>query len=97
VLILFTFYRNILFPSLAATAVSCYTLAATGGTFLIPTLFILKVATTILLGVYIHIFRSAQLYFFLNLGYSRIRLFAETLILDLVIWVLLITVTSFFL
>ena len=95
--IVFTFYRNILFPSLVVSLVSCYTLVAVGGTFVIPTLFIIKVTTSILLGLYIHIFRSEQLYFFFNLGYSRVRLYAGALILDLVLWILLITVTSFFL
>jgi hypothetical protein len=95
--IVLTFYRNILIPSLVASLVGCYTLVAVGGTFVIPTLFMIKVATSILLGLYIHIFRSEQLYFFFNLGYSRVRLYVGTLIFDVALWILLITLTSFFL
>ena len=94
--ILFAFYRNILFPSLIVSWVSCYSLLAVDSRSVIVTLFEIKVATTTLLGLYVHIFRSEQVYFFLNLGYSRIQLYAKTLILDLAIWTLLIVITSFF-
>ena len=93
--LLFTFYRNILFPSVLISLLSCFSLIVAGDAHVIRILLVCKLATTVLLGLYVHIFRHEQCYFFLNRGYSLKHLYGAVLVTDLTLWALLITITNF--
>jgi hypothetical protein len=44
------------------------------------------VITNIFLGLFVYIFKADQFYFFKNLGYNKVRLFAFTFSFDMLIW-----------
>ncbi|HMG92805.1 MAG TPA: hypothetical protein VK589_22260 [Chryseolinea sp.] len=61
------------------------------------TLFWIKASSSALLGTVFHLGRAEQLHFYHNLGFSTTQLYALTLVLDLLLWVVMIIVTAQFL
>jgi hypothetical protein len=61
------------------------------------TLFWIKSLSSALLGVVFHLGRAEQLHFYHNLGFSTTRLYAFTLTLDLLLWLVMIIITAQFL
>lgn len=53
----------------------------------------MKVTTDAILCIYFHFFRSGQLYFFYNLGYTVRQLYGYTGLIDFIIWGILTTIT----
>lgn len=86
--VIITFYRNFYLVTIPVTAINCGVLITSGSPYLIFWLAIGKIATNLLLGIYFHLFRSDQLNFFHNLGFSTISIYSTTFLLDLVIWLI---------
>ena len=86
--VIFTFYRNFIWPALLATLISCNILLY-GSSKDIVYLFWMKLICNIFLGVYFEFFRAQQFCFFNNLGYSKTTLYIGATILDLSVWTLL--------
>jgi hypothetical protein len=95
-LVIFTFYRNFLYPSTAVNLFSCYIILDEGSGMYGLVLFWLKVFTIPMLGALFHLSHAQRLYFFHNLGYSTPRLYTLTALFDLSIWLLLIILTAQF-
>lgn len=91
-----TFYRLLVFPATFFTLFTCFLLVKWGSIYYTLTLFWIKIASTALLGVVNHLSHSEHLYFYHNLGFSTVRLYALAAALDMLIWGLSITVTAQF-
>lgn len=87
--VVLTFYRNFSLVALGISLIGCVLVLAYGSWLYMVVVFWTKVLTNTLLGLYINYYRPEQFYFFANLGYSKIRIFAFTFILDMLIWFLL--------
>lgn len=59
-------------------------------------MFWMKIVTSFLLGIFFHLFRAQQFYFFNNLGYTKTRLYIAAGILDLSVWLALILIVILF-
>ena len=87
--VVLTFYRNFSWIVLGISLFGCVIVLAYGSWQYMVVVFWTKVLTNTLLGLYINYYRSEQFCFFANLGYSKIRIFTFTFILDMLIWFLL--------
>jgi hypothetical protein len=80
-------YYNIALPSNIVTALACYDLwrRPTASTFL----YLIWYKLIVLAGlvVFIHLFRSAIVCFFMNLGVGRARLYTSVVGIDLVVFI----------
>jgi len=91
-----TFYRTVAIPLIAISVVCCFQVWQAQSVYFIIPVFWVKILTSLVIGTYLVIFRSEQFVFYNNLGYSRTRLFAYTFVVDFLIWLLLMTITSTF-
>jgi hypothetical protein len=85
--VIFTFYRNFIWPVTFITLISCYVLLAGSAKDLVY-LFWMKVFSNAGLGFYIEFFERDQFYFFNNLGYSKPTLYICVALLDFALWLL---------
>jgi hypothetical protein len=83
-----TFYcfRLIALPALLISLVLAAMLYQSQEAFRIVPLIYTKIAVTLLLLIYVHYFKSAEFYFFHNLGLSRLRIFAYIIFIDLLLY-----------
>lgn len=81
---LLTFYRTVAFPLLLITVICAAQVWTSGSAYFVFRVFWMKVITTLIIGIYIAIFRSEQFIFFNNLGYTRTRVFVVGFVLDFV-------------
>lgn len=95
-LVIFTFYRNFLYPSTAVNLYCCYIIIDEGSGMYGLALFWLKVFTIPLLGALFHLSSARRLYFFHNLGYSTPRIYTITALVDVSIWLILMILTAQF-
>lgn len=91
-----TFYRPFVYPATFFSLFTCYLLLNWGGYYVLTLLWI-KTFSSALLGTVFHVSRAEQLHFYHNLGYSTVRLYVLSTMLDLVIWLVFILVTFQFL
>ena len=92
-----TFYKPFVFVATFFSLFTCFLLLNWGSIYFVLTLFWIKAITTALLGIVFHVGRAEQLHFYHNLGFSTTHLYALTATLDLLLWVLMITITAQFL
>jgi hypothetical protein len=83
-----TFYRNFLIPCSAISAIGFSFQFASGSPYFVTITFWMKVITNVLLGLYVHFFKSETLVFYHNLGLTRQQLYGGAFILDIGIWLL---------
>lgn len=83
--VIFTFYRNFIWPANLVTLVSCYLMLGGSGKNAVY-MFWMKLITGFFFGVFFEFFHAQQFCFYNNLGYSKTRLFTTAAILDLFIW-----------
>lgn len=88
-------YRNIAVPANVITALIGYTTFTAGATEGLGWLFWIKVATSTILILYIHLFKSTIVFFFMNLGIGKRQLYASMFIIDIVIFILVNTLILF--
>ena len=86
--VVFTFYRNFIWPATFITLISCY-IVFTGSAKDIMYLLWMKLISNIALGAYFEFFEADQFYFFNNLGYSILSLYVSAATLDFCIWLLI--------
>lgn len=86
--VVFTFYRNFIWPATFITLISCY-IVFTGSAKDIMYLLWMKLISNIALGAYFEFFEADQFYFFNNLGYSKLSLYVSAATLDFCIWLLI--------
>jgi hypothetical protein len=91
--IVFTFYRNFIWPATFISLLSGFLILSAGSGRIGIYLFWMKILTSFGLGIFFHLFQSQQLYFYNNLGYSKTRLYICTAALDLFVWVAITVVT----
>ena len=87
-----TFYRTVAFPLIAISMVCCHQVWQAQMVYFIIPVFWVKILTSLILGAYIALFRSGQFIFYNNLGYTNVRLFTCTFLIDFVIWLFLMLV-----
>jgi len=92
-----TFYKQFVSVATFFSLFTCYLLLNWGSVYFVLSLFWIKGCSTLLLGASFHLGRSEQLYFYHNLGFSTIRLYAMAAALDLLLWGAMIIVTTRFL
>ncbi|MGC3948510.1 MAG: hypothetical protein QM762_29075 [Chryseolinea sp.] len=90
------FYRPYAFIATAFSLYTCYLYISWGSLYFVLTLLWIKMFSSLLLGLVFHLSRREQLYFYHNLGFSTIRLYSYALLLDLLIWLAFIIITSRF-
>jgi hypothetical protein len=87
--VIFAFYRNFFWACSGVSLSSCFFVYHSATYLFIVKTFWLKFFTTVVIGVYFHLFHSDQFYFFNNLGYSRAKLYISAALIDLISWLLL--------
>jgi hypothetical protein len=95
--VVLTFYKNFLWFTVGISLIGCYLIWLYGGWQFSVAVFWLKVVTNTLLGLYVNIFDPEQFFFYNNLGFSRLKLFVLTSVLDMMLWLCLSVVTIKFL
>lgn len=83
---LLAFYQNFLWPLNLINAACCVASKYAPPLAAILYAFWIKAISIILIGVYVEVFQSNKFYFFYNLGYSKKSLYAGTILIDLIIW-----------
>jgi len=91
--VLFLFFRNFLWITTSITVFECYLIAVTGNPQVILVLLWTKLASDLVIGFLFAMLQGHKLYFYYNLGYSRVHLFGGALVFDLIVWTSLMTVT----
>lgn len=80
-------------PAIAISLIGCALILQSGNPWFTVVVFWMKLFTDALLGSYLFWFRRPYLYFYHNLGYGTVGLFAGALAIDFVVWVALTYVT----
>lgn len=91
-----TFYKPFVSVATFFSLFTCFLLLSWGSTYFVLTLFWIKAFSSALLGIVFHLGRAEQLHFYHNLGFSTTRLYALTVMLDLLLWVVMIIITAQF-
>lgn len=92
------FYRSFFLASNLVTISCAALLVEAQNPFFISVLLTGKLATNIILALYLHFFHSQELYFFHNIGYSKLQLYGYSFGLDFLLWIItMIVTTTFFL
>lgn len=91
--VILTFYRNFRLAAISVSIIGCVFLFLDSSPYFVIWLFWQKVITNALLALNFYFFRPAQMYFFYNLGFSRVELWLWCLLLDFAIWLVLVLVT----
>ena len=94
--ILLLFFRNFLWITTSITLFECYLLAISGNPQVIMVLLWTKLAADGVIGLLFMLLHGYKMYFYYNLGYSRVYLLASALAIDLFIWTTLVVLTSIF-
>ena len=87
------FYRTLAIPLIAISLICALQVWISGSGYFVFRVLWVKILTTVVIGTFIALFRTEQFVFYNNLGWSRPRLLVFTFILDLSIWLLLMTIT----
>ena len=88
------FYRTVALPLVTISLVSAYQVWQAHSVYFIIPVFWVKILTTVIIGVFITVFRSEQFIFFYNLGYSRVKLYGFSFLFDFMIWSVLMCITA---
>lgn len=91
--VLFLFFRNFLWITIAITLFECFLLSFYDDAQVVLVLFWTKLASDILIGLMFAFLQPEKMYFYYNLGFSRWHLYGGALCIDLLFWVFLITST----
>lgn len=87
------FYRTLAVPLIGISLICALQVWMSGSGYFVFRVLWVKILTTVVIGTFIALFRTEQFVFYNNLGWSRVGLFAFTLVLDFAIWLLLTTIT----
>jgi hypothetical protein len=90
--LLFTFYKSFAFASLLIT-MACLSITYNSGLSAFAVLFWFKIITYSLIFAYLHSYKKDMYYYYKNLGLSKKHLWVSTLSFDLILFLLLITLT----
>jgi len=91
--LIFHFYRSFAFPSTLLTA-ACVIIVYTNGLSTITALFWFKIATLALMVYYFSSYKRHELYYYKNLGVSRLQLWIPSLLFDFLLFLALIILTG---
>jgi hypothetical protein len=92
--ILFLFFRNFLWITTSITLFECYLLALSGNPQVIMVLLWTKLAADGVIGLLFLLLHGHKMYFYYNLGYSKVYLLAGALAIDLLLWTISMVLTS---
>jgi hypothetical protein len=92
--VLFLFFRNFIWITTSITLFECYLFAISDDVQVIMMLFWTKLVSDLLIGLLFLLLQPRALFFFHNLGYTRVKLFGSALAFDLSMWALFISGTS---
>ncbi|TKG97041.1 hypothetical protein EYV94_01035 [Puteibacter caeruleilacunae] len=90
--LILTFYKSFAFASLMIT-LSCVTIIYAWGLDAFAAVFWFKIATLAVNFYYINSFKKDVYFYYKNLGVTKKRLWISTLSFDLILFVLLMTIT----
>jgi len=84
-------YGAIAIPATFITIVACYVSATSGPNIDLSLLAWAKIVSSLVLVLYIHLFNQHVAFFFMNLGMSRTRLYLSIFIIDIALFIVMIT------
>jgi hypothetical protein len=87
-------YRVIALPANLVTIICSFVAWGNSSVTELSLLFWMKLITTLLLIAYIHLFQQNLVFFFMNIGFGRIRFYSVMLIADLLVFSLLTTLVA---
>jgi len=87
------FYRTLALPLISVSVICAAQVVMAQTALFVFRVFWEKVLTSIVIAIYIAIFRSEQFVFYNNLRFSRTKLLVSTFSLDFLAWVLLMSFT----
>jgi hypothetical protein len=89
-----TFYRTVAFPLIAISLICALQVwyAQTG--LFVFRVFWAKIITSMLIAIYIALFRNEQFIFYNNLGYSRTSVLLYSFAFDFLIWLVMMIIVS---
>lgn len=90
--LIITFYKSYALASGIIT-LSCMSIIFAGGLKTFTALFWFKILTLGVIFYFINIYKRKELYYYQNLGVSKLFLWISTLAIDLMLFVLLIIIT----
>lgn len=86
-----TFYKSYIIAS-SITTISCMNLIYLYGISIVTVLFWFKLITLGVIVYYINSYKKNEFYYYQNLGLSRLFLWTSTIIIDVLLFVILLTV-----
>ena len=90
--LLLTFYKSFAFASVIIT-LSCMSIIFTEGIKTITALIWFKIVTLFLIFFFINNYKRNEFYYYQNLGISKLFLWISTMAMDIIMFLLLITIT----
>ena len=93
--VLLHFFRNFVWLSLSITLFQCLVLWGTGKNEFILILLLTKLTSNVLIATMFLFLQADKLYFYHNLGLTRLELFGSALLFDMIFWVTAIAITTF--
>jgi hypothetical protein len=94
--LIFHFYRNFALITSSVTGFQCLLLSVADNPLFIITLLLTKLGSEIFIAALFIFFQHGKFYFYHNLGITRQVLFGSAFVIDMSIWTIAITLTSFF-
>lgn len=89
-----TFYRTVALPLITISLICAHQVWQAQNVYFIVPVFWLKIITSMIIGIFIILFRADQFIFFYNLGYSRVRLFTVSFLFDFMIWIFFMSIVA---
>ena len=87
------FYRTVALPLIGISLITAYQVWQAQSAYFVFRVLWVKLLTSIVIGIYVAIFRHNQFLFFSNLGITQARLLITSFVVDFCIWMLVMWVT----
>ncbi|MCF8369508.1 MAG: hypothetical protein K9G76_10735 [Bacteroidales bacterium] len=88
--IILTFYKSFAIASLLISA-ACGSILLSAGLKSFVAIFWFKVLTSFLVYLYINTYKSSELYYYHNLGFSKRKLWVSSLLIDFLVFISIIS------
>jgi hypothetical protein len=93
--ILLHFYRNFVWITSSITLFECILFWGSGRNLFVISLLLTKLVSEVFIAALFMFFQSNRMYFYHNLGLTKLQLFASAFLLDMMLWTLAVVLTAF--